>query len=90
MWISTNNVKDPGSIFSPKPISLVEIFASEDYLDEIQDTEFKRTITIFINEFKEFKEAQKREKDSDGWQRRHGHKADENNKDNPRLETGTQ
>lgn len=51
-----NNMKDQVNMLSLKPISPVKIFANENYLDELQDTELKRTIKIFIKELKEFKE----------------------------------
>ena len=49
-------MKDQVNMFSPKPISPVKIFLSENYLDELQDTEFKRTLKIFIKELKGLKE----------------------------------
>ena len=48
-----NNMKDQVNMLSLKPISPVKIFANENYLDELQDTELKRTIKIFIKELKE-------------------------------------
>jgi hypothetical protein len=39
-----------------RPTSAVELFASENYLDEFQDTEFKRTMMNFTKEYKEFQE----------------------------------
>lgn len=39
-----------------KPISLIETFFNEIYLDEAQNAEFKRTITNIIQNFKELKE----------------------------------
>lgn len=49
-------MNDQASIFPPKLSSPVEMFVNENYLDELQDTEFKRAITNFIKEFKEFEE----------------------------------
>ena len=46
--IKTNSGKDHGSILAPKPTSAVEMAANENYLDEPQDTEFKRATIIFI------------------------------------------
>lgn len=34
----------------------MEMFYNENYLDELQDTELKRTVIILIKEFKEFKQ----------------------------------
>lgn len=39
----------------------MEIFDSENYLDEPQDTEFKRTIINFSDDFKDFKEDTKKQ-----------------------------
>lgn len=47
-------MKDQASIFSLKYTSPVERFANENYLDELQDTEFTRTI-IQVLDFKKFK-----------------------------------
>lgn len=41
---------------SPKFTSPTEMFYNENYLDEPQDTELKRTVIILIKEFTEFKE----------------------------------
>lgn len=38
---NTKNMKDQASNFSIKPTSPVEIFVSENYIDELQDTEIK-------------------------------------------------
>lgn len=48
-------------MFSPKSNSLIVMLANENYLDELQDTECKRTIINFIKEFKDFKEDTKRQ-----------------------------
>ena len=37
------------------------MIANENYLNEPQDTEFKRTIASFIKEFKEFREDTKKQ-----------------------------
>lgn len=34
----------------------MEMFTKENFLDKVQDTEFKRTIINFIKEFKDSKE----------------------------------
>lgn len=36
-----------------KPITPINVFSNENYLDESQDTEFKTAVINFINEFKE-------------------------------------
>jgi hypothetical protein len=41
---------DQASIFSLKP-SPLEMFTNENYVGELQDTEFKRTTINFIKEF---------------------------------------
>jgi hypothetical protein len=48
---STNNIKDQDSISSlpPKSTSPVEMFTNEKFLDEHQDTEFKRPSLNFKN-----------------------------------------
>lgn len=46
-------MRDIASIFFLKPTSPVQMLANENYLDELRNTEFKRTP---INPFKEFKE----------------------------------
>jgi hypothetical protein len=45
---------------SPKLTSLVEMLDSKNYLNELQETEFKRTIIDFIKELMEFKEEAKK------------------------------
>lgn len=45
-----------GNTFYSIPLSLTEMFANNNYLDELQDTEFKGTIINFIKYFKEFTE----------------------------------
>lgn len=41
-------------IMSPtKPITPINVFSNENYLDESQDTEFKTAVINFIKEFKE-------------------------------------
>lgn len=47
----------------PRPLesaSPIEMFSSENYLDERQDAELKRTVINFINEFKEPKGGTKK------------------------------
>lgn len=51
----TSTLKGQASIFSPQLTSTTKIFANENYLDEHQDTELKRTIINFIKELKDFK-----------------------------------
>lgn len=43
-----------------KTTSAIELFANENYLDEFQDTEFKRTVINLTEEFMEFKEETKK------------------------------
>lgn len=57
----SNNIKYKASFFSPEPMSPVEMFGSENYLDGTQDKDFKRTTTNFIQEFKDFKEKAKKQ-----------------------------
>lgn len=45
-------MKDQASVFFPKFTSTAEMFANENYLDEPQNTEFKRTIICSIKEFR--------------------------------------
>lgn len=49
-------MKEQASIFSLKPVSPVELFVNENFLDKLQNTEFKRTTVKFLKEFMEFKE----------------------------------
>jgi hypothetical protein len=42
-----------------KTTSLIEMCVNENYLDELQNTKFKRTIINFIKVFKEFKDTMK-------------------------------
>lgn len=41
------------SSFYSKHTSSIEVFANENYLNELQYTEFKRTIKNFVKEFEE-------------------------------------
>jgi hypothetical protein len=50
---NTNHTKYYASVSLPKHTSHVEMTANENYLDELQDTGFKRTIINFIKTFKE-------------------------------------
>lgn len=47
----------PSPLPSPKPTSPIELFFNENYLDEFQDTEFKRKIINMVNEFNDLKEG---------------------------------
>lgn len=47
----------PSPLPSPKPTSPIELFFNENYLDELQDTEFKRKIINTVKEFKNLKEG---------------------------------
>lgn len=51
-----NNMKDQVSIFSSKPTCPIEIFSKQNYLDEHQDSGFRRAIINSIKEIKKFKE----------------------------------
>lgn len=55
------NMKDQVSIASPKLTRPVEMFANKNYLHESHDTEFNRTFTNFVKEFKEFEEYTKKQ-----------------------------
>jgi hypothetical protein len=52
-------MKHQANVLSPNPNSPVEMFANDQYLDETQDTEFKRIVIKFIKELKKFKEHNK-------------------------------
>jgi hypothetical protein len=54
-----NNRNGHNSRSPTKPTSSLEMFPNGNFLDKIQDTEFKRIIK-FIREFKEFKEDRKK------------------------------
>lgn len=54
-------MKNQDNMFSLKSINLVELFSNGNYLDEPQDTEFKRTIMNLIKDAKAFKEDRSRE-----------------------------
>lgn len=56
-----NNKKGQNSMFPIKPTSPMDVFSNENYLDEPQDTEFKRTIINFSDDFKDFKEDTKKQ-----------------------------
>lgn len=43
----------------PESTSPKEMFSNENYLDELQDTELKRTLINFINESRSLKKAQR-------------------------------
>lgn len=47
----------PSPLPSPKPTSPIKLFFNENYLDELQDTEFKRKIINTVKEFKNLKEG---------------------------------
>lgn len=50
-------MKDQAIISPPKLSNPVEMFAIENYLGELQDTELKEQIIVFIKEFKELKDT---------------------------------
>ena len=52
-------MNNQATIFSLKCTSFVEMFDNENYLDEPQNTKFKRTIINFLKELKEFKDKTK-------------------------------
>lgn len=45
-------MKDQVNVFFPKFTSTVEMFANENYLDEPQNSELKKTIICSIKEFR--------------------------------------
>ena len=53
-------MSDQTKISSPKPTSPAEMFTNENYLDEPQDIESKRTIINCIKEFVGLKEGTKK------------------------------
>lgn len=55
-----NNMREQAGTFSPISTCPIEMFASENCLNEPQDTEFKRTVVKLINKFSEFKEDTKK------------------------------
>lgn len=66
------------------------MIANENYLNEPQDTEFKRTIASFIKEFKEFREDTKKQLNEiisgrELKENKYKHTADRCDKDNPDL-----
>ena len=54
-------MKQQAYILPPKPPTPAEMFTNENYIDELQNAEHKRTITNFIKEFKGFKEDLKKQ-----------------------------
>lgn len=53
-------MKDQSSLFSLNSTSPIEMFADKNYLDKIEDTEFKGRIINGIKEFKGCKGATQR------------------------------
>lgn len=53
---NANNMNDQARILFLKPTSPIEILANENYLDELQNTEVKRTI---INSSRNLKKTQR-------------------------------
>ena len=53
-------MKEKASIFSPKHISHIEIFAYKNYLDVLQDKEIKKN-SHFYRESRELKEDRKKQ-----------------------------
>lgn len=54
-------MKDQDSIFSPEHAKPIDVFTNENYLDEPQDTGFKKTIINSFLKFKKLKEDMKKQ-----------------------------
>lgn len=54
-WHNSKSIKVQATVSSPNPTGPKEVFVNVNYLDELCDTEYKRTIINFIKNSKSLK-----------------------------------